>query len=254
MKLLSSMLFLSLWASAPGPGACAAVDSAAPPASQAQLAPAASTASAAQSKPLVRPKPGDKLGYSKEESTQRLAPEYRALLDGVLRLYREPGLFARRSEAFATIGAVPGRIEVFTRSVPRRSETDQFRQHAVAQGLFAREGWAASYEYNGRETRDGKTTWHALLSIQLPYKQDCVDSRAVEGYLDLYLYPGIDGHAHPVPSRLWDRHGITGSPFARPIAKNGPGITLGFGEGCLGNIFMGSRFNLEEVSDEQVIH
>lgn len=200
-----------------------------------------------------RPKLGDKLGYSKEESIRRLAPEYRAFLDGILRLYHEPGLFAKRREVFATLGTAPGKMEPRPAGMPRLSKTEWFRQYAAPQGLFAQEGWSASYLYRGREIKSGQTTWGALLTIRLANKQECIDSRAVEGYLDLYLNSGIEGHAHPVPARLWDRHGIEGNPFSRAISSMTPDISLGFSSGCLVNVFMGNRFNFEEVSDDHVI-
>ena len=86
-----------------------------------------------------RPKDGDKLGYSREESIKRLSPEVRVFLDGVLRLYKEPGLFANRREMFRALGTESGVREPLPRSIPWNSVNDPFREYAKPLGVFARE-------------------------------------------------------------------------------------------------------------------
>ncbi|RUR71926.1 hypothetical protein EJP67_33255 [Variovorax guangxiensis] len=198
-----------------------------------------------------RPKNGDKLGYSKEESARRLSPQERAFLDAILRLYQEPGLFAHRREVFALLGTEPGRRENLSHSIPRTSATDPFREYAAPKGLFAREGWKAIYTYRGRE--DGGEIWRARLDITIP-QSDCIDSRSVEGYLDLYLITGLDGISHPPLPEHWDRHGVAGSPFARAISSATPGIDLGFVGGCAVRITLSSGYKLKEVSDDNVLN
>jgi hypothetical protein len=209
-----------------------------------------STTSPASSSLPYRPKNGDKLGYSKEESARRLSPQARAFLDAILRLYREPGLFARRREVFALLGTEPGRREKLSHSIPRTSTTDPFREYAAPKGLFVRQGWSAIYTYLGQE--EGGARWRVRLDIAVP-QSDCIDSRAAEGYLDLYLITGLDGISHPPLPEYWDRHGIAGSPFARATSSMTPGIDLGFMNGCAIRFTLSNGFKFREVSDDNVL-
>lgn len=213
--------------------------------------PRSSDVSAGQAFPY-RPKDGDKLGYSKEESYTRLAPEIRDFLDGILRLYREPGLFASRKEVFSSIGAQPGQIKELSQPVPRISATEPFRQYAAPKGLFARIGWRVAYSYLGRE--ENGMRWRVRLDIEIPSQPDCIDSRAVEGYLDLYLHANLDGKAHLVPPSQWDRHGASGGPLALPLSSVTPGIDLGFVGGCLVGIILGNSFYYREIKDDNVFN
>ncbi|WP_143694915.1 hypothetical protein [Variovorax sp. JS1663] len=201
-----------------------------------------------------RPKDGDKLGYSKEESTRRLSPEVRAILDGILRLYEEPGLFADRRRVFAVLGTEPGRREILPHPIPRTSATDKFRVYAAPQGVFAEGGVSAEYLYDGQESRNSEMTWRGLLTVRFPYKQKCVDSRAVEGYLDLYLYAGIDGLAHPLLPSQWDRHDFGGRPFALALSKTTPSLSLNFVGGCVALIYVGDRFNYRDLADDHLLN
>lgn len=209
--------------------------------------PAASTTG----KQPVLPKDGDKLGYSREESIRRLTPEVRMFLDGILRLYKETGLLARRREAFAALGTEPGRRRELDRPVPKTSATDPFRQYAAPKGLFSQAGWAAAYTYSGREAEG--TVWRARLDIDIP-STPCIDSRAVEGYLDLYLHTGLEGKPHPASKDLWDRHGAGGSPFAVSLGSTTPGISLGFVSACLVRITLAHGFTYKEISDDNVLN
>lgn len=203
-----------------------------------------------QKKPPYRPKDGDNMGYSKAESIKYLEPEVQIFLDNILRLYKEPGLFANRREVFAALQTEAGVREELTHPVPRSSLTDSFRQYAVAKGLFARAGWSATFNYLGQE-KNG-THWRIRLDISIPSRPACIDSRAVEGYLDLYLYSNLDGKAHLTPPNLWDRHGISGSPFAIALSGLTPGISLGFVGGCLARITLAKGFKYEEISDVNI--
>lgn len=208
-----------------------------------------------------RPKDGDRLGYSKEENIKRLAPEIRVFLDGILRLYKEPGLFAKRREVFAVLGAEAGPMQSLNEELmPRKSPTDPFRQYMLPKGLFARKGWSGYYTYLGKEQegthwppRPGPQ-WRATLNVNLTVDAECIDSRAVEGYLDLYLYANLDGKSHLIPSNLWDRHGASGGPYAKALSFVTPGISLGFLDGCLSHIILGNGFKYQELSDDDVFN
>lgn len=197
------------------------------------------------------PMPGDELGYSKEESIARLSSDDRQFLDQVLKLYKEPGRFYDLKLAFATLGTVPSTRQTFPPSIPRASSTDRFRQCAKPIGAFSRPGWIACYEYWGRN--DIKETWYSQLTVEIPFKRYCIDSKAVEGYLGLYLYPRIWGYAHPIPSDRWDRHGVAGIADAKPAAVGGPALGIGFIGGCLSGFTFSRTFNSTEISDAAVL-
>lgn len=199
-----------------------------------------------------RPTDGEKLGYSKDESKRRLMPEVISFLDGILRLYKEPGLFANKSELFYAIGTQPGRRVNFENSIQKDLFAAPFRQYAAPTGLFSRNGWSASYTYSGRESNP--VVWHARLYIEIPYREDCIDSRAVEGYLDLYLVTGLEGKPHPVSADKWDRHGAYGLPYAVAASDLTPGIQLGFIGGCLSEIVLAAKFNYRDLSDDSVFN
>jgi len=197
-----------------------------------------------------RPKDGDKLGYSKEESIRLLDPEVRSFLDGVLRLYKEPGVFVDRREVFRALGTEPGEVRMLYNREPAFPATAPYRQSAANKGVFARVGWTAEYTYRGLE-RD-IYMWRLDMRINVPKSPDCIDSRAVEGYLDLYLRSGLDGYAHPLPAYLWDRHGISGSPYGTELFPSTPKLRVGFVGGCLVGFSLENYFNYTEVSDENV--
>ncbi len=50
------------------------------------------------------PCPGQKLGLPKDEAAAALPPEIRELLDNLLKMYREPGLFTDRRKVLALLG------------------------------------------------------------------------------------------------------------------------------------------------------
>lgn len=200
-----------------------------------------------------RPQPGDKLGYSKEESTRLLDPEVRQLLDAFLRLYREPGLFTDRRAAMATIGV---------RHYERRSwrpvdalpgEPLRFVDSLANEGFLGSFGWSGKYRYNGWSgPRGGR--WFAALDVNIDNKKYCIDSRAVEGYLDLFLHSGLEGYAHPIPPNGWDRHGAYGSPYATASSARTPNLGMKFIDGCLIGLSVYGAFDKTEVSDENILN
>ncbi len=200
-----------------------------------------------------RPRPGDKLGYSKEESTRRLDPEIRQFLDVFLRIYREPGLFTDRRSALALLG-----VDQFERRWHSRSnqmpdnEPTHFEDRLATQGIFARKGWQGYYKYGG--WRDKGAAWYASLGAKIDTKIECIDSRAVEGYLDLFLQTGIDQRVPPAPRELWNRHGNYGTPYASAIGPLTPLLGMSFTKGCLTDIAVYGAFNFKEIRDDNVLN
>ena len=197
-----------------------------------------------------RPQPGDKLGYSKEESTRLLDPEVRQLLDALLRLYREPGLFTDRRVAMQVLGVTDQRVWSSTTGL-QPGEPAHYANQFAKTGIFGRPGWSGRFAYFGWFRARGEE-WLAEISIEVDRTQVCIDSRAVEGYVDLFLQTGLDGRPHPLPVSRWDRHGIFGSPYALPLGPQTPRFSMSFASGCLVKIVVGNLFKFTEVSDEKV--
>jgi hypothetical protein len=198
--------------------------------------------------PPYRPHPGDKLGYSRSESIARLDSDVRRFLDGVLRLYREPGLVAHRILAIAALGA---------RSSTRR--VHQVKYDGRLYETFADDfvltdprliEWRGKYIYEPR-LRD-PNEWRIEISVRQETWDLCIDSRAVEGYLDLYLQPHLDGYATPLPARLWNRHGSFGKPYAEPLRPDTPALELYFEDGCLRSLHLGRNFLRQDLNDDHV--
>jgi len=199
-----------------------------------------------------KPKPGDKLVYSKEESVRRLDPAVRELLDALLRLYRELGLFTDRRLALSVIGAQIAQRRWHSRydNMPDQ-EPMHFEDVFAKAGLFARPGWTGIFHYGGWQNKGKK--WFAKIDVFVDTKIECIDSRAVEGYLDLYLQPGLRTGFDPTPRELWNRHGIFSRPYALAVDPLAPDIGMVFSYGCLYSIGVYQVFDYTEVSDEHVI-
>jgi hypothetical protein len=173
-----------------------------------------------------RPQPGDKLGYPKEQSAQMLPPDIRAFLDGVLQLYSVNGLFLDASRTYELLGTQPTRMEMLR----DEGRIVGYTVKLGPSGVFAR------------------PQWHGSRVYARPYPDpsvDCVDSRAVEGYLDLYLEPVLNT-VPPMPPERWDRHGVFGHVYARSISPNTPGVALFFSSGCLSGIDLRMPISHEE--------
>ncbi|WP_454720314.1 MULTISPECIES: hypothetical protein [Cupriavidus] len=199
--------------------------------------------------------PGAKLGYSKEESARRLRPEVRELLDVARRLYYEPDLLARRKSVLALF-----HVSKVIRNNHRRTLRDGtmdigFREYFEAGGIFDEAGWKGFYDYHGLLNGDPQK-WDASLEIEIDDQKDCLESRAVEGYLDVPIDPRLwPPLVNPVPEERWDRHGIgTGRRLVAvspvPGAAN---IGLEFGRGCLASLRFSGRYDLNKVSNEEVL-
>jgi hypothetical protein len=200
-----------------------------------------------------RADPPEKQGYSKEKSTQILDAEVRNFLDGMLKAYYEPGLFVHRPRLLAAIGILQThRLTGEENSTPneRRFYVDKF----AAQGLFSRQGWKGEYAYTPANRSPGsrKDMWHSAVRVNLDQSASCIDSRAVEGYLDLVLKQSPFGLSHPrVLSPYW-HEGAYASLSAETISKSTPALGLRIGDGCLLGVSIGNSFNVKEIPDEYV--
>lgn len=189
-----------------------------------------------------------KQGYPREQSAAMLDPAVRQLLDAALRLYREPGLFTNRAKALQLLG-VTQTSRRWSDTPPVEGGHRAFVDTFAREGLFARPAWTGEYRYNGK--REGRLDgWHAFILIKVDPKQECHNSRAVEGYLDLVLDPGIKGFAHPVTNRL-RRHEV---PFAEPYAIEltpvTPALSLIFSDGCLAELGLVNIFYFKDITDD----
>lgn len=189
-----------------------------------------------------------KQGYPREQSAAMLDPAVRQLLDAALRLYREPGLFTNRAKALELLG-VTQTSRRWRDTPPVEGGHRAFVDTFAREGVFARPGWTGEYHYDGKlEVRPDQ--WWALIRIQVDPRQECQNSRAVEGYLDLVLDPGIKGFAHPVTERL-RRHEVPfAKPYAPPLSPITPSLSLTFNDGCLGELRLVNIFHFKDVSDD----
>lgn len=200
-----------------------------------------------------RPKPGyfEKQGYPRNESAERLDADVRQLLDGVLRLYRESGLFTNRKEALKVIGAIVNdRVVYQKKSFPEKKRLD-FREDFLKEGIFSRPGWSGLYLFSGQPTR-GNNEWYSQIRINIDSKTVCIDSRAVEGYLDLVLDPGLNRFlpGYVPPERIF-RHEVSyASPWVSALFPDTPSLILEFGNGCLRELLIAGHFSLGEIDDE----
>ncbi|MGH8783776.1 MAG: hypothetical protein ACREYA_01565 [Cupriavidus necator] len=199
--------------------------------------------------------PGAKLGYSKEESAIRLRPEVREFLDIARRLYNEPGLLAHRQEVLELLHVSKAHRINHSRTMSNGSKAVSFREYFKAGGLFDNGTWTGFYDYGG--LADGRPQqWEASLEIEIDDRRDCIDSRAVEGYLDVPINPGLwPPLVNPVPPERWDRHGIgTGRELVTqssvPFAAS---IGMEFGNGCLASMRFSGRYDLNRVSNEGIL-
>jgi|GEM_PF-5370851 len=198
----------------------------------------------------AQPKPGDKLGLPYEQAVQRLDPEVRRFLDGVLRVYKEQGLVGNRKATLEALGAKVAKRNYFdTEGQPR----PVFREDFASTGVYGRKGWSGHYYYRG-VNRDN-TKWEFRIEVLLdPKTAECVDSRAVEGYVDLYWVPIFNTTVHKpyVRPDEWDRHDKYGAMRARALLPITPNLEMGIVKGCLVRIEFTRTISLEEMSNEHI--
>lgn len=201
-----------------------------------------------------RPKPGyfEKQGYSRENSAKKLDPEVRQLLDATLKLYREPGLFINRKHALAVIGAsVYERIVSPHKLFPEKKRLE-FREDFLKEGIFSRPGWSGVYKFFGQPSRNSNK-WYSQIRINVDAENICIDSRAVEGYLDLVLDPGLNRFlpGYVPPERIF-RHEVSyARPWVDALYGNTPALIITFGRGCLRELVIAGEFLIGEIDDEK---
>lgn len=189
-----------------------------------------------------------KQGYSKEQSAAMLDPEVRQLLDVVLRLYREPGLFTNRSKALEALG-VPHTSRWYNSIIPVEGGYRSYIDTFTKGGFFERSAWTGEYRYKGR--REGRMDgWHALILIGVDRKHECLNSRAVEGYLDLTLAPDGTRSPHYSGDRNRRHDVILGQSSAPALSSITPTLNLAFSDGCLYSITVVNSFNFKDISDD----
>lgn len=189
-----------------------------------------------------------KQGYPREQSAAMLDPAVRQMLDAALRLYREPGLFTDRAKALQLLG-VAHTSRRWSDTQPVQGGHRAFVDSFASEGLFARPGWTGEYHYDGK-LEVGPNQWWARIRIAVDPKQECHNSRAVEGYLDLVLDPGIKGFAHPVTHRLRRHEVAFAEPYAPPLSPITPSLSLTFTDGCLAELGLVNIFSFKDVTDE----
>lgn len=202
--------------------------------------------------------PGAKLGYSKEKSAAVLSPEVRELLDIARRFYFDPTLLARRSELLRSLQVSSIKRTTFITRMPDGTEKDSFREDVTGGRLLGKPAWRGNFYYRGFDSIE-RTRWSGELALHFDEEGGCVDSRAVEGYLDVPLDPqllGVENILHPRRShdRKLGRHAPDGAggPKARSPANRMASIRVGIVHGCLSELNLNSYFNLNEVSNEHV--
>ncbi|WP_458765251.1 hypothetical protein [Cupriavidus basilensis] len=198
--------------------------------------------------------PGAKLGYSKEESARRLRPEVRELLAGILKIMDRPDQYMGRQAIYDALHVTGGKRVVRYTDMPDGTKDFRFREDLLPQGVFANPAWTGLYSYNGRTQRDKQPGRSIEVEIDITPERDCIDSRAVEGYLDLYVDPRIIARIHPLPREAWDRHGPGG--HSAYVTGRNPlnGLRLGFIDGCWSHMTFGNFYPESEVADATIFH
>lgn len=195
------------------------------------------------------PRPGENFGLPKDEAIKVLDPELRAFLDGVLRLYQEPGLIGDKHASLNALGlTVQRRSSSNTEGQPRPT----YREDLAPTGVLSRPGWKGYVYYKG--TEKNHTLWRMSMEFEISRKDAvCVNSRAVEGYVDeVFWYPVPGGTTHN-PGWMpkdWDRHKQVGGVFSKRLTDQSPRIWMDFVRGCLVRVLISGNFLFKEMSDE----
>lgn len=196
------------------------------------------------------PRPGENFGLPKEEAVQLLDPQMRTFLDGVLRVYQEPGLFGNRQAVLDLLGLkVQQRFYFKSEGQPR----PRFREDLAGTGILERPGWNGYVYYEGIEK--GGALWRGKLEFEINKKEaKCINSKAIEGYMeDVFWYPRKNLNAHKfywAPDE-WDRHGIVGGMYANSLTEKNPFLGMDFIGGCISRMSIGRGFLFKEMSDDK---
>ena len=193
-----------------------------------------------------------KQGFPKEQSAAMLDAEVRQLLDAALRLYREPGLFTSRSKALEVLGVVQTSRR-YDPVAPAPGGYPKFKDTFASQGLFARPAWAGEYRYSGK-IQPWDNEWHEVIRITVDRALECINSRAVEGYLDLMLAPDGTRSPHYFRDRKRRHDVILGRTSAPALSPVTPTLDLTFSDGCLHKLNIASIFNFKDISDDNARH
>lgn len=197
-----------------------------------------------------------KLGLPKDEAAEALTETQRKFLDGVLRIYNEAGLLAKREEAIAAIGAEIESTRKSSTVWPSGRRTFGRIDSLKSTGLFTRfEYWQSSYRNSPRDPAavdEYGRRWVASLEVQIDRKRECLPSRAVEGYLDIPLSSRIFGTIPPRLRANWDRHEFGGTAAASPSGPLGPVLEVDFLHKCLSAIRFDAMYRSKEMSDDHL--
>ena len=196
--------------------------------------------------------PGAKLGYSKEESARRLRPQVRELLAGILKIMDRPDQYMGRQAIYDALHVAGGKRVVRYAKMPDGTKDLHFREDLLPQGILANPAWTGSYFYRGRTQRDKQPGRSIAVEIKIGPERDCIDSRAVEGYLDLYVDPRIIARIHPLPREAWDRHGPGGHSAYAKGRNPLNGLRLGFIDGCWSYMEFSNFYPESEVADATI--
>ena len=196
------------------------------------------------------PRPGENFGLLKDESAKALEPDVRIFLDGVLRLYKEPSLIGDRKASLTALGVkVLKRYSFPTEGQPRPI----FRENLAPFGVLKRQGWKGFVYYSGTEKEN--SSWLMRIEFEIsPEKAACVQSRAVEGYLEnIFWHPVVGGTLHNPGWKKedWDRHARFGGVFAKRLTSTSPEVWLDFVNSCLARVLISGNFLFGEMDDEQ---
>ena len=186
-------------------------------------------------------------GYSRVESEKMLSAEVKELLDGALRLYREPNLYLDRLKIYEILKINDFRRVWLGVHADRKYEFghEAYIDYFTGGAILSSPGWSGSYKYN----RVSEIEWHSVIKFLIDKNVVCIDSRAFEGYLGLYFDANIGRHEPYIPRRRYRHEMILAQPYAAPLSKSSPMLSFGLSRGCVIELVLANVFNLNEVSD-----
>ncbi|MCP3022358.1 hypothetical protein [Cupriavidus basilensis] len=197
--------------------------------------------------------PGAKLGYSKEESARHLRPDVRELLNGVLRILDKPDQYVGRQAIYDALHVKGENRAVFYSKMKDGSRDMGFREKFISDGVFSNPAWNGWYYYDG-QNGPSRRGWGVRVEIDIKTEMDCIDSRAVEGYLDLHINPRIIEQIHPISRERWNRHGPGGHTVYAKTMNSSAGLRLVFADGCWSFLNFTHIYPEEIFKDAKIFH
>jgi hypothetical protein len=197
--------------------------------------------------------PTSKLGLPLEESKQLLSPEIKLLLDGVKRLYITPGLLANRNEVFKLVVGIPQEKTIHADSPGFKASRSSFLETLTHPSIASSDNVKSYYTYSTwRELPDEE--YRIALDIRINWKTFCINSAAVEGYLDIALESGLPDSVHlTYGPNSFDRRKPGGhGPRAPGLTKNSPSLLIEWIDNCISSILLEGYWKVKEVSNEKV--